>query len=359
MLILPHHWHPIHGTSFRNPAVNDRPALRSEFFLNPKYWPMWIALGTMWCVAHMPYRLQSFIGRTIGRALRLSLKDRRAIARINLGLCFPELSDSQRKTLLKRHFESLGMGMVETAMCWWTPAKRLHPLVQVDGLENLQQALARGKGVILLSAHFTTTEIGARLLHLFVPFHASYRKHNNPLFETVMRRAREAHCQTAIPRGDIRAFLRSLKQNVPIWYAPDQNYSPRHNIVFAPFFGVPAATVTATARLAQMSGAPVVPFFPQRCDDGSGYRLCILPALEDFPSGDIAADTARINRIIEDAVRQVPAQYLWVHRRFKTRPEGEVYLYPPGGKKKHHRTQAGDTPPPGPGPGGTSEARQQ
>lgn len=316
---------------------------------------MWIGLGTMWGVAHMPHRLQLLIGHAIGRVLRMALKDRRAFAWVNLCLCFPELSVDQRRTLLKRHFLSLGMGMVETAMCWWTPARRLYPLVQMDGLENLHRALDRGKGVILLSAHFTTTEIGARLLHLFVPFHASYRKHNNLLFETIMRRAREAHCQTAIPRGDIRAFLRSLKQNVPIWYAPDQNYSPRHNIVFAPFFGVPAATVTATARLAQMSGAAVVPFFPQRLDDG-GYRLCILPALEDFPSGDIAADTNRVNRVIEDAVRQVPAQYLWVHRRFKTRPEGEAYLYPPGGKKKHRDIRAHDAPPPG--AGGTSAARQ-
>jgi KDO2-lipid IV(A) lauroyltransferase len=317
--------------------VNQPPALRSEFFINPKYWTMWIGLAAMWCVARLPYGLQSFIGRRIGTMLRLALKDRRAIAWTNLGLCFPELSDADRRDLLRRHFESLGMGMVETAMCWWTPAERLRPLVEVEGLEHLHRALERGKGVILLSAHFTTTEIGARLLHLFIPFHASYRKHNNPLFETVMRRAREAHCETAIPRGDIRAFLRSLKQNVPVWYAPDQNYNTRFDIVFAPFFGVPAATVTATSRLTQMSGAPVVPYFPRRHDDGSGYSLRIHPALNDFPTGDAMQDTARINRLIEDAVREAPAQYLWVHRRFKTRPPGEPYLYTVPGKYADQR----------------------
>lgn len=264
----------------------------------------------------------------LGNALRMLLKRRRTIAWTNLRLCFPELSDAERLALLKEHFESLGMGAVETAMCWWTPAERLHRLAHVDGLENLHRALEDGKGVILLSAHFTTTEIGARLLHLYIPFHASYRRHNNPLFETVMRRAREAHCQTAIPRGDIRAFLRSLKRNVPVWYAPDQNAGRRHDIVFAPFFGIPAATITATSRLARMSGAAVVPYFPQRLAGGKGYKIAVLPALDDFPGSDMQRDTRRINQIIEDAVQRAPAQYLWVHRRFKTRPEGEASLYP-------------------------------
>ncbi len=289
----------------------------------------------MWCVARSPFRFQLIVGRMLGIASRVLLKRRRAIAWTNLSLCFPELSNTERLTLLRDHFESLGMGVVETAMCWWTPAKQLYSLAHVDGLENLQQALERGKGVILLSAHFTTTEIGARLLHLYIPFHASYRKHNNPLFETIMRRARENHCQTAIPRGDIRAFLRSLKQNVPVWYAPDQNHSRRHSIVFAPFFGIPAATITATTRLAQISGASVVPYFPRRLPGGNGYQINILPALEDFPGTDMERDTVRINKMIEDAVRKAPAQYLWVHRRFKTRPEGEAQIYSLPTRTKH------------------------
>ncbi len=320
--------------------------------MNPKYWPLWAGLGMMWCVAQAPFRLQLAVGRGLGNALRIVLKRRRAIAWTNLRLCFPELSSAERLAMLRQHFESLGMGAVETAMCWWTPARRLYSLAHVEGLENLQRALDGGKGVILLSAHFTTTEIGARLLHLYIPFHASYRKHNNPLFETVMRRAREAHCQTAIPRGNIRAFLRSLKRNVPVWYAPDQNHSSRHNIVFAPFFGIPAATITATSRLAQMSGAAVVPYFPRRLAGGNGYQITILPALEDFPGMDMERDTRRINQIIEDAVRQAPAQYLWVHRRFKTRPQGEAQIYALPAKAKRRQSRHHDAGRPKSGTGG-------
>ena len=325
------------------PTVTHRPALRAEFFVNPKYWPLWVGLGFMWCVAHTPFRFQLMAGQGLGKALRIVLKRRRAIAWTNLQLCFPELSDRERLALLREHFKSLGMGVVETAMCWWTPANRLQSLVHVEGLENLQRALQRGKGVILLSAHFTTTEIGARLLHLFAPFHASYRKHNNPLFEVIMRRGRERHCQMAIPRGDIRAFLRSLKQNVSVWYAPDQNYSSRHNIVFVPFFGVLAATITATSRLAQMSGAAVVPYFPRRLPDDNGYQITILPALDNFPGPDVKEDTRRINQIIEHAVRMAPAQYLWVHRRFKTRPNGEAQIYSLPAKAKRCAPERNNT----------------
>ena len=319
--------------------MNDRPVLRTEFFINPKYWPLWAGMGVMWCVAHAPFRLQSALGLRLGNVLRIILKDRRSIAWTNLSLCFPELSAAERLALLGRHFESLGMGVVETAMCWWTPAARLRSLVQIDGLEHVHRALEKGKGVILLTAHFTTTEIGARLLTLFIPFHASYRKHKNPLYETVMRRARETHCQTTIASGDIRAFLGSLKRNVPVWYAPDQNYSNRHNIVFAPFFGIPAATITATSRLARMSGAAVIPYFPRRLDDGGGYRITILPALDNFPGADLERDTRRINQIIENAVRETPDQYLWVHRRFKTRPEGEAQIYSMRAKSKRGKSR--------------------
>lgn len=324
--------------------MNNRAALPREFIINPKYWPTWLALGTMWSIAQLPYTWQCLIGRTLGRLLYLALKRRRYIAWTNLALCFPELSTKQRLALLQRHFEALGMGAVETAMCWWTPDERLKKLVSIEGMEHLHQALSRGRGAILLSAHFTTTEIGARLLTLFVEFHATYRKHNNPLFDAVMRRARESHCRTSIPRGDVRAMLRSLKDNIPIWYAPDQNHSRRHNIVYAPFFGIPAATITATSRLAEISGAPVVPFFPQRNGYGDGYRLVLQPPLEGFPSGDVTRDTLHINEAIENAVRAVPEQYLWVHRRFKTRPEGEPYIYIHDHDKNRPRSRLSASP---------------
>ncbi|MFN2337738.1 MAG: LpxL/LpxP family Kdo(2)-lipid IV(A) lauroyl/palmitoleoyl acyltransferase [Gammaproteobacteria bacterium] len=292
----------------------------------PRYWPTWILLGSMWLVAQLPYRLQMGLGRLLGQAMARLGHKRRRIAEINLGLCFPELSETERKALLEDHFRSLGMGMVETAMSWWTPAARLQPLAHLEGLKHLQAALARGKGVILLSGHFTSLEIGGHLLSLFTPLHALYRRHKNPLFEATMRRARERNLDKAIPREDMRGMLRSLKDNMPVWYAADQDYG-REKSVFAPFFGVPAATITAISRLAKSSGAAVVPFFQRRLRDGSGYRLTLLPALEDFPGASLEEDALRINRLMEEQIRTMPEQYLWVHRRFKTRPEGEAPIY--------------------------------
>ncbi|WP_297527249.1 LpxL/LpxP family Kdo(2)-lipid IV(A) lauroyl/palmitoleoyl acyltransferase [Thiohalobacter sp.] len=293
------------------------PSDRSRFA--PRYWPTWAGLGLGRIVAGLPYPLQMGIGRALGRMAFHLARERRHIATTNLALCFPDRDAAERERLLRAHFESLGMGVVETAMSWWTPAARLSRLARVEGLEHLQHALERGKGVILLSAHFTTLEIAGRLLALQAPFHVLYRPHKNPAFEAVMRKARELHFEKAIRRDDMRGFLRSLKGNMPVWYAPDQNYGREHSI-FVTFFGVPASTITATHRLARISGAPVVPFFPERLPDDAGYRLRILPALESFPGDNEATDTQRINDLIETEVRRIPEQYLWVHRRFKTRP---------------------------------------
>ncbi|RME35554.1 MAG: LpxL/LpxP family Kdo(2)-lipid IV(A) lauroyl/palmitoleoyl acyltransferase [Gammaproteobacteria bacterium] len=294
--------------------------------LAPEFWPLWAGLGSAWSLAHAPYPVQMAVGRRLGRlALRLA-SARRHIAAVNLRLCFPALSEEERQRLLERHFESLGMGIVETAMSWWTPPNRLRHLGHIEGLENLHHALERGKGVLLLSAHFTSLEIGGRLLARQVPFHVMYRRHKNPLFERVMRKARERNFEKAIDRDDLRGLLRSLRANMPVWYAPDQDHG-RHHSVFVDFFGIPAATVTATARLARISGAAVVPFFPERLPGNRGYRLRVLPALEHFPSGDDRHDTLRINRLLEQEIARIPEQYLWVHRRFKTRPEGEPAPY--------------------------------
>jgi len=276
--------------------------------------------------AFLPYGAQRALGFGLGGLLWLLPLPQRRVARINLGLCFPELSARQRARLLRRHFAALGMGVVELAMSWWGPERRLRRLVQIEGLENLQEALTRGKGALLLSAHFTTLEVGGRLLALHAPFAVMYRDQKNRLFDAVMLRGRERNFRAAVHRNDVRGLLHCLKQNLPVWYAPDQNFAGTQS-VFAPFFGIPAATSSATARLARTSGAPVVPFFPERLPGGQGYRLRILPALDDFPGGDAAADTARINRLIEEQVRRVPEQYFWVHRHFKTRPAGEAGYY--------------------------------
>lgn len=288
--------------------------------------PAWLVAGLLWCTTRLPFAWQLAVGRLLGRILLGLARNRREIARTNLALCFPEFTADKRRQLLQAHFASLGIALVETALSWWGSDRRLRPLAHLAGLEHLEAALHQGRGAILLSAHFTTLEIGGRLLALHAPFHVLYRDHKNPVIETLQRRARRRSFEKAIPRGDLRAMLASLKQNRPVWYAPDQDFG-RTNSVFVPFFGIPAATLTATSRLARLSGAPVVPFFQRRLPGTRGYELTLLPALEDFPGDDINQDTRRLMALIETRVRQQPDQYLWVHRRFKTRPPGEPPLY--------------------------------
>ena len=311
---------------------------KASLYLHPRYWSLWLGLGVMRLVALLPYRLQMALGGLIGWFMYHLARERRIYATINLELCFPEYSAAQRKQLLRKHFDALGKGMIETAIAWWTPAGRLKKLHSITGLEHLDNALEKGKGVILLGAHFTTLEIGARLLALHRSYTAMYREHNNPLFDAIMRQRRESYFEATHERKDVRGTLRSLKNNKAVWYAADQDYGRKHS-VFAPFFGVPAALITATARLARLSGAPVVPFFQTRREDGSGYDLKLLPPLENFPSGDDIADATATNHVIEEEIRLQPAQYLWVHRRFKTRPEGMKRPYPPR-KRRVRRKKA-------------------
>jgi KDO2-lipid IV(A) lauroyltransferase len=295
-------------------------------WLGPRFWGTWVALGALRVGAMLPYRWQLAIGRRIGRVLHASMGRRRRIASANVGLCFPALSPGERARLVAATFESAGIALFEVAMAWWATDRRLRALGRVEGLEHLDAALGRGRGVILLSGHFTTLEIGARLLRLHRPFRPMYRPTKNPVWDHVMRGARERHVEQALDRRDVRGTLRALRANDPVWYAPDQDYGREHS-VFAPFFGVTAATITATARLAGISGAAVVPFFQYRLPGAGGYAATVYPALEGFPSGDALADAERVNRIIEDRVREHPDQYLWTHRRFKTRPAGEESVY--------------------------------
>ncbi|MCV6636694.1 LpxL/LpxP family Kdo(2)-lipid IV(A) lauroyl/palmitoleoyl acyltransferase [Candidatus Albibeggiatoa sp. nov. NOAA] len=294
--------------------------------LVPRYWLTWFGLGVLWLLTRLPYAWQLAAGRQLGRIAYRLAKRRRKIAKINLDLCFPELTESERQQLLIRHFESLGMGLLEMVTAWWVADKHLAHLGQVEGYEYLEQALARGKGVILLSAHFTSLEIGTRFLTLKTKVHATYRPHENPVVELFMKKSRELHAEKAISRDAIRDMIRSLKQNKPVWFAMDQNFGHK-NSVFARFFNIPAATNTATARLAKLTGAAVVPFFVRRLPNGQGYQVILQPALENFPTGDNVADAETVNNLIEQQTRQAPEQYLWAHRRFKDRPDGEQRFY--------------------------------
>jgi len=291
-----------------------------------RYWPTRLGLGLLWCLSRLSYAWQLRTGRLFGRLFRSLAPRRRHIAEVNLLLCFPDMAPAARAQLVEELFDSLGIGLLEMSLSWWAPDEKLEKLVTLEGLEHLQAALQQGKGAILLSGHFTTLEIGGRLLSLHTPFHVMYREHKNPAFEAAMTAARIRHYKKAIPRGDTRGMLQSLRENMPVWYAPDQDFGAG-NSLFAPFFGVPAASITATSRLARISGAPVVPFFQTRLPDARGYRLTLYPALDNFPGVSIEQDTRRINAVIEAQVRKQPGQYLWAHRRFKTRPPGEPGVY--------------------------------
>ena len=295
-------------------------------FRGPRFWPTWLLFGFLWLVTRLPFAGQMMIGSLIGRLAYHLAPRRRRIAAVNIKLCFPELDQPHRNTLVREHFVSLGKGIVETALCWWGHESLLRRKTILIGREHLQHALHQGKGVILLSAHFTTLELGGRLLAMDTPFHVLYRQHKNPLFETVMHSARKRRFEKAIPRDNTRGLLASLRNNMPVWYAPDQNHGGAQS-VFVPFFGIRAATLATTSRLAGISAAAVVPFFQARLPGNTGYLLMLCPALEDFPGENPEQDTARINKLLEAVIREIPEQYLWVHRRFKTRPEGEPYPY--------------------------------
>ncbi|MBM0107895.1 LpxL/LpxP family Kdo(2)-lipid IV(A) lauroyl/palmitoleoyl acyltransferase [Steroidobacter sp. S1-65] len=285
--------------------------------LKPHYWPTWLAIGTLRALQPLPYPVLAWLGRSFGSLIvRLPLSFVR-IARTNMGICLPELSDAQREQLLKEHFKSLGLGIFETAIAWWGSKRRIAELCQLEGAEHFEAAMARGRGAILLSAHFTTLEIGGRVLCDQLPgnINIMYRPTGNAVLERFLSINRNARAKRAIPRDDIRTLISSLKANEPVWYAPDQAYRKK-GAEMVPFFGIPAATNTATSRLARMTGAAVVPYFQERLPSGR-YRMVIHPALENFPSDDPIADARRFNQLIEAQVRRVPEQYLWIHRRFK------------------------------------------
>ncbi len=295
-------------------------------FLHPRFWLIWILYGLLRLISYVPYRKQTGLGRLLGRMLLHISSKRRKIAEANLQLCFPEWTDEQRRQTLKKHFESLGMSLFEFGITWWWSDNRFRPLAKIEGLENLQEALNKNKGVILLAGHFTTLEIISRVLKLHADFHPMYRKNNNPLIDHIITSGRVRHTGKAIPHDDLRAMIRSLRSNMPVLYIPDQNFGRKHSI-FVPFFGIQTATVPATSRLAAIDNTPVLPIIQQRLQDDQGYRLIIEKELENFPSENQEQDTTRINQIFEQQVRNNPVDYLWVHRRFKTRPEGGENIY--------------------------------
>ena len=295
-------------------------------FIHPRYWLIWSGYVLIRLVVLLPYSVQMYLGQWLGRlALLLSVK-RRHVAETNLRLCFPHLPDDQRKKILWQHGESIGQNLFEFGIGYWMSDKRFKPLSHLEGIENLNEALQKGKGAIILAGHFTTLEIICRVLVLHTDFHPMYRKHNNPLIDHIITSNRLRYVSKVIPHDNLKLMIKSLRENNAVLYIPDQNFGRKHSI-FVPFFGVQTATVPATSRLAAITHAPVLPIIQQRLPDTKGYRLVIEPALENFPTDNTEKDIIRINKLFEQQVRDDPANYLWVHRRFKTRPDGEAPIY--------------------------------
>ena len=289
-------------------------------------------MGLWRLTALLPYGMMMWLGRGLGRVLLRVGGFRRAIASRNLELCFPEKTTQQRQLLLIKNFEDLGISLFEVAMAWWWPWRRFAERFELHGLEHLEQL--NGQGALLMAMHYTTLEVGGQILAHYYSTDGMYRPHGNPVYDYLQQKGRLSNnpdC-AVFPREDVRGVLKALRRGRVIWYAPDQDYG-RKQSVFAPFFGVPAASVTATAKLARAGNAKVLPFTHVRLANGH-YRVTVHPPLENFPSGDDVADATRINNIIEAFIRVTPEQYLWVHRRSKTRPPRAESVYPAKRKRK-------------------------
>jgi KDO2-lipid IV(A) lauroyltransferase len=298
---------------------NDRKPL--HLYWAPRYWPTWIGMAALRLVCLLPHRPALAVGRVLGRIAGRLAGSRRAVVRRNIQLCFPDLGTAERNALASRHFEALGMSLIEMGLGRWASDRAHAKIARLDGLEHLQQALDSGRGVILLSAHFTTLEISGRLLAMNCPpFDAVYRRNRSEFVTELQRTGRERSADETIEKRDIKRMVRSLREGRPVWYAPDQSYDRKGSAVIA-FFGVPAMHTTATSTLARLGKAITLPFFPRRLDDGS-YVHTIFPPLDDFPGDDPVEDTKKYVRVLEDHIRRCPEQYFWIHRKFKNLPEG-------------------------------------
>ena len=288
--------------------------MRLEFFA-PKFWPTWLGLCVLRTLELLPYPAQRRVGSALGNLIRRLPLHYVRVARRNIQLCLPELAPQERADLLDHHCQSLGMALCETANTWWSSDRQVHALAEVQGLEHLHAALAKGRGAIMIGGHFTTIEIATRVLGTVVPLNVVYRPTKNALLSHTMFTSFSRHGKP-IAHDDIRTMIRALKKNEAVWYAPDQSYRNK-GAAMVNFFGIPAATTTATSRLARISGSAVLTYFPERLPGNAGYRVVIGPALEDFPGLDSTEDAERFNRLLEAQIRRVPEQYLWMHRRFK------------------------------------------
>jgi KDO2-lipid IV(A) lauroyltransferase len=297
--------------------------------LQPRYWLTWCWFALWAAVSQLPFPLLLLFGKALGAGIYYFAPRRRQIAERNIELCFPNLSEQEQQDLVRRHFTALGISIFETGISWFAPKTRLQKRISVEGMERIQTLREAGEGILFLVPHFTSLEVlGVAINQRIDNLDQTYRPHNNPVYDWVQSRCRSRHnpsCTVLVAR-DMRGIVKSLKSGRCISFLPDQDYGRKHS-VFAPFYGVPAATVTSMSRLSQLAKVKVIPLLSCRERDGKSYRIKVLSALEDFPANDDRADATKVNQVVEECIAHCPEQYLWTHRRFKTRPEGEEDLY--------------------------------
>ncbi len=294
--------------------------------LAPRNWGGWFLVAILWLMGKLPVRVGLWISRPLGWLLYRTMGRRRAVAQRNLERCFPEWTPQQVEALLRNNFRALARTVFEIAWCWGMSARRFKQLSRVEGLENLLDAEEAGKGVLLITAHMTCMEVGGRMSCEQAPTTGVYRPLNNAVLEWYQNRGRLAYAHGMISKRDMRSIIRYLRKGGVLWYAPDQDFGPDRS-VFAPFFGIQTATLEATHKLLRMTGCALVPMFPEFEEETGRYVMRVLPAVDGLPSDDAVTDLARINAAMEAHVRRLPEQYWWIHRRFKTRPEGEAPFY--------------------------------
>ncbi|WP_299998388.1 kdo(2)-lipid IV(A) palmitoleoyltransferase [uncultured Cedecea sp.] len=303
--------------------------LFKQGLLHPRYWLTWFSVGILWLWVQLPYPLLMKMGDWLGRFSMRFLKRRVSIARQNLQLCFPNYTQTHIDHIVRQNFSSLGRALIETGMGWFWSDARIRKWCTVSGLEHLIAAGEKGKGVLVIGVHFMTLELGGRVMGVNHPMMAVYRPHNNKVMEFIQTRGRSRSNKAMLDRRNLRGIVKALKSGEKVWFAPDQDYGPKGSS-FVPFFAVEqAATTNGTFTIARLAKPAILTTVLIRRPDGKGYQLMIEPEIDDYPltGNDEQAAAAYINRKIEQEIMRAPEQYLWLHRRFKTRPIGQRKLY--------------------------------
>jgi KDO2-lipid IV(A) lauroyltransferase len=291
-----------------------------------KYAPSWIVYGLIWLFAQLPYNLIIITGKGMGKLLPVLLKSRKKVVAVNLSICFPDLNPSEKKNLIRNHFIEMGVMLTQTLKAFLSSTKSIEKNAIIKGGMYIEECLKKKQGVLLVAGHFTALDMGGKILCNKYPIAGMYREHKHPLTEYIVTKSRLKYAKKMFNRDALRPIIKHLKSGGILWYAPDQNYR-RGQSEFVPFFGKQASTITATHQMARLSKCQVLFFHVQRNEQSPYYTLTISPPMDDFPTKDPVADTQRVNLGIETMVIKNPAEYLWLHKRFKTRPPGEKNPY--------------------------------